>query len=73
MRRRLLDLKAIRARVDAFDGAAEWAKRDARPSDEEIEALQRHIHAEKTSSPTQPLNNERSSRMLRSHCAKPVR
>jgi hypothetical protein len=67
MRRRLLDLKAIRARVDAFDGAAEWAKRDARPSDEEIEALQRHIHGtpRKTSSPTQPLNNERSSRMLR--------
>jgi hypothetical protein len=26
MRRRLLDLKAIRARVDAFNGAAEWAK-----------------------------------------------
>jgi hypothetical protein len=46
MRRRLLDLKAIRARVDAFDGAAQWAKRDARPSDEEIEALQRHIHTE---------------------------
>jgi hypothetical protein len=46
MRRRLLDLKAIRARVDAFDGAADWAKRDARPSDEEIDALQRHIHAE---------------------------
>ena len=46
MRRRLLDLKAIRARVDAFDGAAEWAKRDARPSDEEIEALQGHIHTE---------------------------
>jgi regulator of protease activity HflC (stomatin/prohibitin superfamily) len=46
MRRRLLDLKAIRARVDAFGGAAEWAKRDARPSDEEIEALQLRIHAE---------------------------
>ena len=46
MRRRLLDLKAIRARVDAFDGAAEWAKRDARPSDEEIEALRGHIHTE---------------------------
>jgi hypothetical protein len=46
MRRRLVDLKAIRARVDAFDGAADWAKRDARPSDEEIDALQRHIHAE---------------------------
>ena len=42
MRRRLLDLKAIRARVDAFDGASEWAKRDARPSDEEIESLQAH-------------------------------
>jgi hypothetical protein len=46
MRRRLLDLKAIRARVDAFDGAAEWAKRDARPSDEEIDALQQRIRAE---------------------------
>jgi len=46
MRRPLLDLKAIRARIDAFDGAAEWAKRDARPSDEELEALQRHIRAE---------------------------
>ena len=46
MRRRLLDLKAIRARIDAFDGAAEWAKRDARPSDEELEALQQHIRAE---------------------------
>jgi hypothetical protein len=46
MRRRLLDLKAIRARVDAFDGAAEWAKRDARPSDEELEALQCHIRTE---------------------------
>jgi hypothetical protein len=45
-RRRLLDLKAIRARVDAFDGAAEWAKRDARPSDEEIAALQRRIRTE---------------------------
>lgn len=43
MKRRLLDLKAIRARVDAFDGASEWAKRDARPSDEEIKALERHI------------------------------
>jgi hypothetical protein len=46
MRRRLLDLKAIRARVDAFDGATGWAKRDARPSDEEIEALQQRIRAE---------------------------
>ena len=46
MRRRLLDLKAIRARVDAFDGAAEWAKRDARPSDEEIEAIQQRIRTE---------------------------
>ena len=46
MRRRLLDLKAMRARIDAFDGAAEWAKRDARPSDEEIEALQHRIRAE---------------------------
>ena len=43
MRRRLLDLKAMRARVDAFEGAADWAKRDARPSDEEIEALQQRI------------------------------
>ena len=46
MRRRLLDLKAIRARVDAFQGAADWAKRDARPSDEEIEALQTRIRVE---------------------------
>ena len=46
MRRRLLDLKATRARIDAFEGAAEWAKRDARPSDEEIEALQQCIRAE---------------------------
>lgn len=46
MRRRLLDLKAIRARIDAFDGAAEWAKRDARPSDEELEALLQRIRAE---------------------------
>lgn len=46
MRRRLLDLKATRARVDAFDGAQEWAKRDARPSDEEIEALQQRIRTE---------------------------
>jgi hypothetical protein len=46
MRRRLLDLKAIRAGVDAFEGAAEWAKRDARPSDEEIESLQAHIDAQ---------------------------
>ncbi|WP_217160827.1 tyrosine-type recombinase/integrase [[Mycobacterium] fortunisiensis] len=46
MRRRLLDLKAARARVDAFDGAAEWAKRDARPSDEEIQALQQRIRVE---------------------------
>lgn len=46
MRRRLLDLKAIRARIDAFDGAEEWAKRDARPSDEEIEALQARIRTE---------------------------
>jgi hypothetical protein len=46
MRRRLLDLKAARARVDAFDGAAEWAKRDARPSDEEIAALEKRIHDE---------------------------
>jgi len=46
MRRRLLDLKAARARVDAFDGAAEWAKRDARPSDEEITALEKRIHDE---------------------------
>ena len=46
LRRRLLDLKAIRARIDAFDGAAEWAKRDARPSDEELEALQQRIRAE---------------------------
>jgi integrase len=46
MRRRLLDLKASRARIDAFDGAAEWAKRDARPSDEELEALQQHIRAQ---------------------------
>ena len=37
---------AIRARVDAFDGAAEWAKRDARPSDEEIEAIQQRIRTE---------------------------
>jgi hypothetical protein len=46
MRRRLLDLKAIRARVDAFDGAAEWVKRDARPSVEEIQSLQAHIDAQ---------------------------
>src|SRR5882757_5413536 len=46
MRRRLLDLKATRARVDAFHGAAEWAKRDARPSDEEIAALQTRIRGE---------------------------
>jgi uncharacterized coiled-coil protein SlyX len=46
MRRRLLDLKAIRARVDAFHGAAEWAKRAARPSDEEIDALQTRIRGE---------------------------
>jgi regulator of protease activity HflC (stomatin/prohibitin superfamily) len=46
MRRRLLDLKATRARVDAFHGAAEWAKRDARPSDEEIDALQKRIRGE---------------------------
>jgi hypothetical protein len=46
MRRRLLDLKGIRARVDAFEGASEWAKRDARPSDEELEALETHIRAE---------------------------
>jgi integrase len=46
MRRRLLDLKATRARVDAFQGAAEWAKRDARPSDDEIDALQRLIRTE---------------------------
>ena len=46
MRRRLLELKAIRARVDAFQGAADWAKRDARPSDEEIDALQAHIRVE---------------------------
>ncbi|CQD25090.1 hypothetical protein BN970_06888 [Mycolicibacterium conceptionense] len=46
MRRRLLDLKAIRARIDAFEGAQEWAKRDARPSDEEIEALQQRIRTE---------------------------
>jgi integrase len=46
MRRRLLDLKATRARVDAFRGAAEWAKRDARPSDDEIDALQRLIRVE---------------------------
>ena len=46
MRRRLLDLKAIRARIDAFHGAADWAKRDARPSDEEIEALQTRIRSE---------------------------
>lgn len=46
MRRRLLDLKAIRARVDAFQGAADWAKRDARPSDEEIEALYTRIRDE---------------------------
>lgn len=46
MRRRLLDLKAIRARIDAFDGAQDWAKRDARPSDEEIEALEQRIRTE---------------------------
>lgn len=46
MRRRLLDLKAARARVDAFNGAAEWAKRDARPSSEEIAALEKRIHDE---------------------------
>ena len=46
MRRRLLDLKAMRARIDAFDGAAEWAKRDARPSDEEIAALEKRIRTE---------------------------
>jgi hypothetical protein len=46
MRRRLLDLKAMRARIDAFDDAAEWARRDARPSDEELEALQQRIRAE---------------------------
>jgi hypothetical protein len=46
MRRRLLDLKTIRARVDAFHGASEWAKRDARPSDEEIDALQTRIRDE---------------------------
>ena len=39
-------LKAIRARVDAFHGAADWAKRDARPSDEELEALQTRIRDE---------------------------
>jgi hypothetical protein len=46
LRRRLLDLKATRARVDAFDGAADWAKRDARPSDEEIEAIEARIRME---------------------------
>lgn len=46
MRRRLLDLKATRARVDAFRGATEWAKRDARPSDEEIDALDSRIRGE---------------------------
>lgn len=46
MRRRLLDLKAIRARVDAFEGATDWAKRDARPSDEELHTLDRLIRAE---------------------------
>ena len=46
MRRRLLDLKATRARVDAFHCAAEWAKRDARPSDEEIDALHTRIRGE---------------------------
>lgn len=46
MRRRLLDLKAIRARIDAFAGAEEWAKRDARPTDEEIEAIEKRIRSE---------------------------
>ena len=46
MCRRLLDLKAIRARVDAFQGAADWANRDTRASDEEVEALQTRIRAE---------------------------
>ena len=72
MRRRLLDLKAMRARIDAFDGAAEWAKRDARPSDEEIEALQHRIRAEekKTNLPAPHPNSERSSRKHPSPCAK---
>ena len=62
MRRRLLDLKAIRARVDAFDGAAEWAKRDARPSDEEIEALQQpYPHRGRQTRPRHTPNSERSS------------
>ena len=62
MRRRLLDLKAIRARVDAFEGAAEWAKRDARPSDEEIESLQAHTSMRKrTSLPAQHWNSGKSS------------
>jgi len=46
LRRRLLDLKATRARVDVFAGAAQWAKRDARPSDEEIEAIELRIRLE---------------------------
>jgi hypothetical protein len=69
MRRRLLDLKAARARIDAFDGAAEWAKRDARPGDEEIEAVQRRIRTEEdklaNATPEQRATIEEASITLR--------
>ena len=69
MRRRLLDLKAARARADAFEGAADWAKRDARPSDDEIKALQSHIRAEEQklahASPEQRALIDNASAVLR--------
>lgn len=43
MRQQLEDLLVRRARVDAFEGAEEWAKEKARPGDKEIELLRSDI------------------------------
>lgn len=77
MRRRLLDLKAVRARIDAFDGAQEWAKRDARPSDEEIAALEQRIRTEEdtlaTATPEQrSLIDEATSTLRKARAAATV-
>lgn len=48
MKRHLEDLLAERARIDAFTGGADWARAQARPSDEEIEALRKDIEEQET-------------------------
>lgn len=48
MKRHLEELLAERARIDAFTGGAAWARAQARPSDEEIEALRKEIEEQET-------------------------